>query len=295
MHLRYLILPLLMIPPPVTGGTLPDMQISVRDDLNRTVGLREPARRIVSLAPSVTESLFAIGAGEQIVGVTLYCDFPEKARGIPRVGGMVNPNLEAIIALAPDLIVVSMEGNTREDFGRLIALGIPVFVTNPRTFQGISQSLLKLGMLTGHDAEASRLAASLTSRVDSIRKHDESSPVRVLLFVSLQPLMVAGSGTFVDELLRFAGGLNIAAGISGTYPAYSREAVLTTNPEAIILTSDLLRADEALTAAFPEWSGLQAVRQHRVYRIDPDILSRPGPRAVDGLEQLSRFLHAETP
>ena len=144
-------------------------QITLTDDLQRQVTLPRSASRIVSLAPSITESLFAIGAGDQVIGVTDYCNFPPEARSCRRVGGMINPSIETIVGLAPDLIVVSMEGNTRQDFTTLTALRIPVFVCNPRSFEGINRSLRQLGSLTGRLREATRLTDSLSRRAARLR------------------------------------------------------------------------------------------------------------------------------
>jgi iron complex transport system substrate-binding protein len=268
-------------------------QINVVDDLRRTVTLPHPAERIVSLAPSITECLFALGAADQVKGVTDFCNYPPEAGLKPHVGGMINPSIEAVVGLEPDLIVLSMEGNIREDFRRLTSFGTPVFVSNPRTLEGIYGSLRALGTLTGKEESARRFVAGLTSRENAIRSAAEGKPpVRVLLFVSVQPLMCAGSNTFIDELLRVAGGMNIASRAHGTYPPYSRENVITDDPEVIIVTSDILARGAALTALFPEWGSVDAVRKGRVFRIDADIVSRPGPRALDALEKLFHILHS---
>lgn len=225
------------------------------------------------------------------MGVTTYCDYPPAVSSIPRVGGMTNPNIESILSLQPDLVVVSMEGNTREDFTTMTALGARVFVTNPRTLSGISRSLEQLGELTGHRADARRLVDSMSVRTARVRAHASRGSLRTLLLVSLQPLIAAGGKTFLNELLEASGAYNIAATATGTYPAYSREAVLAENPDVIILTADLTADVAGLTALFPEWANLAAVRNGRVYRINADIVSRPGPRAVDALEILFSLLH----
>ena len=267
-------------------------QISVSDDLGRRVTLAQPAARIVSLAPSVTECLFAIGAGPRVAGVTDFCNYPPEAAARKHVGGMINPSLEAIVALEPDLIVLSMEGNMRADFERLTSLGAPVFVTNPRTLEGIYRSLEELGTLTGTADSARALVAELRSRERAVRHAVEGKPpVRLLTIVSLAPLMCAGEHTFIDELLATAGGTNLARRASGTYPAYSREQVIADDPEAIIVMSDALPQGKTLVDVFPEWATLSAVRGHRVYRMDGDVLSRPGPRAIDALETLFHHLH----
>jgi iron complex transport system substrate-binding protein len=270
-------------------------RIVVTDDLGRTVTLPGPARRIVSLAPSLTESLFAIGAGPLVVGRTTFCDYPAEALEVAEVGGMTNPSIERVVALTPDLIVVSMEGNLREDARRLNDLGIPVYVSNPRTLDGIYHSVEHLALLSGRVAEGSRLIDSLRSRERLLEVQAPAAHPSVLFFVSLRPLMAAGANTLLDDLLRRAGGTNLAATLRGHYPTISREAVLTRDPEVILCTSEIMTAPDVLLKLFPEWSQLQAVRKGRIVPIDADVISRPGPRALQGLELLITALHGTTP
>jgi iron complex transport system substrate-binding protein len=274
--------------------SLAPAQISVTDDLGRGVTLPAPATRIVSLAPSITESLFAIGAGDQIVGVTEYCSYPPAAQEKPHVGGMINPSIESIIALHPTLIILSMEGNLREDYDRLQTHNIPIVVSNPRTLEGIYRSLQQLGELTGHEAEAGNLVRTLRAREDSIRSRIRGTNIRTLMIVSLHPLIVVGGKTFLNELLQAAGGENLASGLSSTYPTYSREALIAQDPDVILVMSDVLRDVGDLVRYFPEWRNLTAAKRQRMFRINADIVSRPGPRAIEGLEELSRILHSGT-
>jgi iron complex transport system substrate-binding protein len=266
-------------------------QTEVTDDLGRVVRLPAPAVRIVSLAPSVTESLFALGAESQVCGVTDYCNYPPAALGKQRVGGMTNPSIETIIALRPDLIIVSMEGNAREDFDRLTRLEAPVFVTNPRTLEGINRTLEELGRLTGRTAESARLAGLLKQAADSVRALGGDVKIRALCIVSVQPLIVVGRNTFLNELLGTAGADNVAARLPFTYPGYSREAVVAEDPDVILVMSDIVHDRGDLERLFPEWKGLSAVKHERIYSIDADIVSRPGPRAVEGLAELYQLLH----
>ncbi len=279
----------------LAGCTVSTAQVTIVDDLQRTVTLPAPARAIVSLAPSITESLFAIGAGDRVVGVTEYCNFPPAARVRPRVGGMTTLSIEAIVALHPDLVVMSMEGNQRDDFSRLVHLGIPVVVTNPRTLEGIYHSLHMLGTLSGQADSALRAVRRLRRLTDNILQKNRTEGVRALLFVSLQPLIAAGERTFIDELLRNAGATNLAARTGLTYPTLSREAVVAYDPDVLFVMSDVLPATDAIMALYPEWSALTCVRTGRVFRLDADIISRPGPRAVDGLQLLFSLLHRITP
>ena len=277
------------------GSSVATAQVAVTDDLHRTVSLRAPAQRIVSLAPSITESLFAIGAGFQVVGVTDYCNFPAETKLKARVGGMTTPSIETIAALRPDLILVSMEGNLREDFSNLTALGVPVAVTNPRSLEGIYGSLTMLGTLSGHADSAAKVVTALRAREKAIAGSNSPNAPRALLLVSIQPLIAAGDRTFITELLTRAGAQNVAAGVKMTYPTLNREAVVHDDPDVIFVMSDVLSTPEALVQMYPEWKRLSAVRNGRVHRIDADIVSRPGPRAVDGLQILSSFIHRNKP
>jgi iron complex transport system substrate-binding protein len=270
-------------------------QVTVTDDLHRTVTLPAPARRIVSLAPSITESLFAIGAGEQVVGVTAYCTFPPEAARREHVGGMITPSIETIVSLKPDLILISMEGNLREDFLRLVDLHAPVVVTNPRTLDDIAHSLRLLGTLTGHPAEADSLVRRLAARRQRLSVGGTARMQRVLMFVSLQPLIAVGTGTFLHDLLTGAGATNLAAHTGMTYPPYSREAVTAEDPDVLLILSDALPALDRVTTLFPEWARLTAVREGRVFLVDADLVSRPGPRAVDGLELLVSLIQTGRP
>lgn len=270
-------------------------EIVVQDDLGRTVSLPRPAKRIVSLAPSLTESLFAVGAGDRVAGRTDFCDTPAEARRVPSIGGMINPSIESIIARTPDLVVVSMEGNLREDYQRLLSLGIPVFVSNPRTLEGIYRSLGQLALLSGCDAGGKRLVDSLRAKESALRSRIPRTRSSVLLLVSIHPLMAAGANTLLDNLLAISGGINLAAPLRGHYPAISREAVLAGDPETILLTSEVVGSTSELTTLFPEWSRLRAMRLGRIHRVDANIISRPGPRALQGLELLITLLHGTTP
>ncbi|MBM2841017.1 MAG: Fe/B12 periplasmic-binding protein [Bacteroidetes bacterium] len=264
-------------------------QIAVMDDLQRSVVLPAPAQRVISLAPSITETLFALGAGDQVVGVTDFCNYPSEANTKNRVGGVINPNIETIISLKPDLIILSMEGNVREDFGKLSGLGVPVFVTNPRSLAGIHKSIADIGALTGRTENAERIVRTMERREDSIRALSKTQK-RALLVVSLQPLIVLGSKTFLAELLELAGGTNIAGQSASTYPTLSREAVVEANPDIVIVMSDVLKDLAELLTFFPEWKDLAAIRNHHVFRVNSDIISRPGPRATDGLMALYRII-----
>ncbi len=270
-------------------------EIHVTDDLGRAVDLPAPALRVVSLAPSLTESLFAIGAGVNVVGRTIYCNYPAEALRVPAVGGMTNPSIESIVARRPDLIVVSMEGNTPDDFRRLTSLGIPLYVSNPRTLEDMYRSLDRLGVLTGREGRARRLVDSLQRTERELRATARPSPRSALVLVSLQPLMAAGANTLLNELLTLAGARNPAASLPGHYPAISREMVIADPPDVLFVTGDLPSDPASLTSLFPEWKRLNALLEGRVYSLNADIASRPGPRSLEALRAIIDCLSRGTP
>jgi iron complex transport system substrate-binding protein len=264
-------------------------QVSGTDDLGRSIVLEGPAHRIVSLAPSITETLFALGAGDRVVGVTDYCNYPEEAKTKPSVGGIINPSMEAIVGLTPDLVILSTEGNLRDDFIKIESLGIRVFVTDPRTLAGIRKSVLDLGALSGTSPQAQQIVQSMQEQEEAIRSA-RLLRRQGLMLVSLQPIMAVGTGTYLAEVLALAGIDNVAADASVTYPSFSREAVIAANPEVIIMTSDISVSTDELLRIYPEWRTLRAFKMGRIFSIDADLVTRPGPRIMQGAGELRRML-----
>lgn len=260
------------------------------DDLGRTIRLAPSPQRIVSLAPSITETLYALGTDSSVVGVTDYCDFPPAARSKPKVGGMINPNLERIVELKPDLIVMSVSGNIKTDFEKLESLGFRIFVTNPKDIEGVYKSIGDLGTLTGRRAIAASIIDSLRAQQDSLAqiasRHESTS---VLVLLSLHPVIAAGPGTFLDELIKLANGRNIAADAGTSYPVLSREEILKRRPDVIIAMNDIAKSEKEIIDAHPEWRSLPAVTKRNIAILNADLISRPGPRIIKGLEQ---FVHS---
>ena len=254
--------------------------------------LAGPPQRIVSLAPSLTETLFALKLDSAIVGVTDYCDFPPEAKLRPRVGGMLNPATEAIVNLRPDVVLMSGSGNLRSDFARLTGLGLTVFVSHPRDLHGIYKSLTDIAALTGTQARADSMIASLKAEEARLRGLSAQQPTRSVLFlVSLHPLISAGPGTFIDEMIRLCNGRNIASAGHTAYPLMSREVILAADPERIVVTSDAAENTAQVLDAFAEWHELRAVADTSITLVNADMLTRPGPRIVKGMQELFRAIH----
>jgi len=268
--------------------------LSITDQTGRRLMIDAPPRRIVSLVPSVTEILFAIGAQDLLVGVTDFCDYPPAARQKQSVGGMLTPSLETIVALRPDLVVATRAGNREEIFAQLAALRIPVYVVNPTRVADALDLITRLGALTGHERAAATLRASLWARIDAVSARVKTLPRRRVLYVLWpDPLIVPGAGGLVSELLVLAGGDSVTADAGEPYPRVSLEAAIARSPQVIILASHGSGLGPMAREMWERFSSLPAVKEGRLYTADGDLLHRYGPRMVDGLEQLARLIHPE--
>lgn len=247
--------------------------------------LLTPARRVVSLAPNTTEILFALGAGAQVVACTNACTWPPEVKTLPRVGDM-HIDLERVVAVAPDLVVAEWV-TPPELVTRLRALGLRVLQTDSSTLQGYLATLRVLGAATGHTAEASRMRASLEARLAQMRARLRHLPsrqrARVFVEIWSRPLQTAAAGTFIDEMVVLAGGVNVFSELE-QYPQVSPEALVMRDPDVVLLTS----SSPQEFASRPAFQSLQAVRGGRVFAIDPDTLTRPGPRLGQALDTLSK-------
>lgn len=273
--------------------------IDLTDGLGRVVKLASPARRVVSLAPSNTEILFAIGAGSQVVGRDELSDYPAEVSGIQSVGGsMGNFSTEAIVALKPDLVLAA-EIDPPELVKSLENLGLTVYyLSNPTTLDGMYANLETVGNLTGHVDEATKLIRSLKARVAAVDAKLAGVSVRPSVFYELDATdpskpYTAGPGTFIDTLIQRAGGLNVAASLKNQYPQISLEELVVLDPEMILLSDSAYGETPEKVAARAGWGTLAAIKNGRVYPFDYHLLSLPGPRLVDGLEQLAKLFHPE--
>ncbi|MBB4014357.1 cobalamin-binding protein [Niveibacterium umoris] len=260
--------------------------MSVLDDTGATVTLAAPAKRIVSLAPHATELLFAAGAGPRVVAVTEYSDFPPAATKLPRIGGYNAVDLERIVALKPDLVVAWASGNPKAQVDRIKALGIPVFLSEPRKFETIATNLERLGMLAGTAPDGARAASTLREGLSRLRtRHQNLPPLRVFYQVWSDPLQTLNGQHLVSEVLRLCGGTNIFANLEPIAPTVTREAVLKAAPEAI-LTGREPDTDKGSLDAWKAWPQLPAVAHDNLFYVNGDYLNRPGPRILAGAEEV---------
>ena len=285
-------------PTPLPATQAADQPIVLTDGLNRTVSLDKPAQRVVSMAPSNTEILYAVGAGSQVVGRDEFSDYPAEATKLPSIGGSYGEyNNEAIVDLKPDLVLAS-ELNTAEQVQALEDLGLKVYLlSNPTDLEGMYKNLEIVAELTGHQKDAAELVQSLKGRVAAVEAKLQNVSEQPLVFYELDSTdpnapYTAGGGTFIDTLMTMAKGRNLGDSLSGQYAQISLEELVVQNPDIILLGDytwgGVTPADVAKRAG---WEKLSAVQNGKVYTFDDNLVSRPGPRLVDGLEALANQLH----
>ena len=271
----------------------PSTTREITDDAGRVVSLPARVDRVISLAPNLTEVVFAVGAGDRLVGNTTYCDYPPEAKAIAKVGDSLQPSLERIIALRPQVVLISTASQLEVFTQQLHNQNIAVFVTDPHDLEGMFRSIDRIGQILGHTEQATQLVKKLRERTNAVEqavKH--AKPVRVFYQVSGEPLYAAGRDAFVTDLMRRAGAVSVTADVPGAWPKYSSESALAAKPDAIILpTGGSMGAANSTVAEALRNS--PAALAGRVYRINDDYLARPGPRLVDGLEAIARALHPE--
>jgi len=270
--------------------------VTVRDAVGRTVEVPREPRRIVSLAPNLTEMLFALGLGERVVGVTDYCDWPPEVAAKPRIGGVINPSLETIVALGADLVLATADMNRPEDVNRLAALKVAVYTIDTRSVGDVLRSLVMIGEITGRAGRAQEIAAGLERRREAVRARVAGlRPVTVFVAIDRAPLISAGDGTFVGEMLTLAGGRNIAGASPIKYPVFSLEQLLADDPEVILDAADpgpvSVAELQARWRSLPGAVALRAMRTGRIISVGQGSFFRPGPRIIDSLERLAGILH----
>jgi len=264
--------------------------LEVTDDSGKHITLNGPATRIVSLAPHVTEQLYAIGAGEKIVGAVDYSDYPEAAKALPRVGGYSRLDLERIVALRPDLVVGWESGNSAQQLERLEGLGITLYRSEPRHLEEIASGMERLGLLTGNETTAKEEARKFRRRVAALRNSAQGrSPKSLFYQIWNRPLMTVNGDHLINEVITLCGGRNIFAGLPVLTPKVSEEAVIAADPEVIIASGMGTERPEWLED-WRKWPQLRAVKSNALYSIDPNIIQRATPRVLDGAEVMCRFI-----
>lgn len=264
----------------------------VVDDLGRNIEFDGVPQRIISLAPSLTEYVFALECDDRLVGNTTYCNYPPTAESIIKVGDMVTFDYEKILSLEPDLILITIEGNTKESYDKINGLGLKTFVVNPNSYDNIKKAFLKIAAIFKKDSLASEMIKGWDLTINKIslrrKKYEDKT---VMIIVDLSPLMLAGKNTFLNEYLEITGLRNIAEDSPVNYPIFNREEILSRNPDYIIYPSDGTKTSYQLLEYYPEWSELKAYKKNRLIFVDRDMYFRPGPRFVKSLLDLNAKLN----
>jgi iron complex transport system substrate-binding protein len=270
---------------------------TITDDSGREIQLSSAPARIVSHVPGITETLFALGLGDKIVGDSEYCDYPEAAKTKPKIGGYFTPNIEEIVAMRPDIVLT--DGYVPELITKLDSLGIPLAVIDPKDINGILRDIELLGNVTGSQKEATELTSDMKKRIDAVVNEVSSASRPSVFYVfdatdTTKP-WTAGPGSFVDALINMGGGKNVAASSSDPWIQFNMEGLVDADPEILLVDSHMGTAvisPEELKK-LPGWQNLTAVKENRIYTIDGDLVNRSGPRIVQGLEDIAKILHPE--
>ncbi len=265
----------------------------VKDEAGRTLRVPTRVERLITLAPNLTEVIYAIGAGDRLVGNTTFCDYPEGAKSVQKVGDTLQPSIERILALKPQLVLVSTASQLEAFTKQMDEHGIAVYVTDPHDLEGVFRSIENLGKLLNQQERADQVVSELRGRATAVTEAVKSRPpIRVFYQLSAEPLYTAGRDSFVNDLIQLAGGVSVTSDVPEAWPRYSQESAVAARPEAIVLpTGGSMGAANSEVAAALRRS--PAALAGKVYKINGDLLVRPGPRAVDGLEELARALHSE--
>ncbi len=266
-----------------------------KDEVGREVTFSFPPKRIISLAPNITEILFSLGLDEEIVGVSIHCNFPEKTKTKVRVGSYIRLDFEKIISLNPDLIIATGAGNTRDMVDRLGQLGFSTYVIYPKNFSDILKNIVHVGQVVNREKEARVIIEGMRRRSQGVIELTKDLPrPKVFIQIGEAPIVTVGKGSFADDLIRLAGGENIAEKEKEVYPRFGMEEILKRSPEVIVISSMNPKGGyQKILQEWNRWKTLPAVKNGRIHLIDSDLIDRPSPRIVDGLEELARILHPE--
>jgi iron complex transport system substrate-binding protein len=266
--------------------------VTYRDMAAREITMAAPPSRIVSLVPSVTELIYALGGEARLVGRTDFCDYPPAASQKPSVGGMLSPSLETIVALKADLVIATTAGNREETFAQLRRLGLPTYVVTVNRVAEVMDLVARVGELTGRTEAVAPLVTRMNGELARVRKLVEPyRPPRVLYVLWPDPLVVPGRHALITELIEIAGGRSVTAVNGDAYPRYSLEAAVAASPEVILLASHGAGTGPVAREKWDRLASLPAIQGGRLYSVDGSLLHRYGPRMVDGLYQLARAIH----
>ena len=265
-------------------------EIVVQDDIGNTIRLAQPAKRIITLAPHMAETLFAAGAGNRLVGVVEYSDYPEEVKKITRVGGYSRFDLEAVAALKPDLVIAWYSGNAPAHVEKLRSLGFPIYISQPNSIEDVASELERFGVLAGTSEIAHAAAVKLRERHAALKKRYSQRPVVQTFYqVWKQPLTTIGGKQIITSIIRLCGGENVFGKLDAFAPVVTVEAVIAANPEAII-ASGMEQSRPEWLDDWKRWTSITAVARDNLFFVQPQLIQRHTPRLLDGAELLCQHL-----
>jgi iron complex transport system substrate-binding protein len=266
--------------------------LTLTDDMNETVRFDSLPHRIISLAPNITEIIYALGSGDKLIANTAYCNFPEGAKTKTKVADILTVDFEKIISLKPDLILLPNQGETKGNYDKLKELGLKVFVTKYETFAEIDTSFMQIGKILGAQDKADSMLADWHKRLAALQALEKNEkPKEGIFLLSATPIIVAGKASFIHKITETAGMKNLAGDVNIGYPEFSREEILKRNPDYIIFPKNDFGTVEQIRDSYPEWKSLKAFKENNVLGVDPDLFMRPGPRYVEAVEALHSVLY----
>ena len=265
------------------------------DEIGRKVKVSNAPKKIISLAPSITEILFALELDEEILAVTDFCNYPNAALTKTKIGGFVNPSIEMILSLKPDLVIATRDGNRRETIQRLNDLGLSVYVINPKGFDGVMMTIQHIGEVVGRRDEARNIVTMMRTKKENTLALTQSLPKPKVFFqVGEAPIITVGRETLANDLIHLAGGRSISENEAISYPHYSIETIMLKSPEVIVISSMESKRDYLNSVKkWQNWKSIPAVKKNAIYVVDSNLVDRPSPRIGEGLETIVRMIHPE--
>ncbi len=262
---------------------------SVTDDLGIIFNFKRAPDKVISLAPNLTEFIYALGSDSQLIADTRYCNYPEDAKKKIKIGDLISVDYEKIVSLNPDLIFITVEGNSKASYVKLKELGFKVFVSNPRNYEGIKKTLKDIAAIFGKSEAADSIITDWDKKYNEIKiESDKRNNLSGMFAVSINPIMLSGGKTFMNEFLTDCGLKNIAADSPANYPVFNREEILRVNPDVMIFTDENNLDVSYLLQIYPEWENLDAIKYKRIIKVNADLYFRPGPRFIIALDDLNR-------
>lgn len=287
---NYLILILFILISCGNEKKIEEKGFKIVDELNNTINFDKVPERIVSSAPNLTEIIYALQLQDKLVGRTSYCNFPPDVLKKEVVGDLLNINIEKLLELKADLVLLTVEGNTKSSYDKIRSVNINVVVTNPRNIDGINKTIKLISKIFNVEQKADSIIKNFEHRMsEALSLNQNKTKPTCMFLVASAPLMLAGSNTFINDIIEKSGFTNIAANSKVPYPQFNREEILKLNPEFLIVPAEGETEIKDLIKTYPEWKNLKAIKENKIIKVNADVFFRPGPRYINAIEYLVKM------